>query len=212
MYYITWHKIKIFSGCNLKYFSVKVVCFLFVLMVKKMKNMRQSVYQDIQRSFNKICKIKKFECEPKEKYNSQIINFWNYIFKECLILMKQIKQMAVLDRDNKVLFGVKEYAWLTNNVSYHDVALFFAERNSKGFLFKEKQGYINYALYAAYHPFVTFGERIVEKEDVFAENKVVEVKSDVFVIAKKMQALEFVLITKKNINDRVSALKKIFIK
>ena len=171
---------------------------------------QQSVYQYIQNIFNKICRIKEFECRKNEGKKQDIIDFWSYTFKECLILMKQIKQMAVFDRDNKVLFGDKKYTRLINNVSYYDIALLFAERNSKGLLFKEKREYINYALYVAYHPFKMFGKEIAEKKDVLGERYEFNERNKIFLIAEKMLDLEFILLSQRNLHERIKAVEKIF--
>ena len=179
-------------------------------MRKEMDVTQQSVYQYIQNIFNKICRIKEFECRKNEGKKQDIIDFWSYTFKECLILMKQIKQMAVFDRDNKVLFGDKKYTRLINNVSYYDIALLFAERNSKGLLFKEKREYINYALYVAYHPFKMFGKEIAEKKDVLGERYEFNERNKIFLIAEKMLDLEFILLSQRNLHERIKAVEKIF--
>lgn len=175
-----------------------------------MKIAEQSMYLYIQNIFNKICQIKEFECAQKDKKNPQIINFWNEVLEKSLLLMKQIKQIAVLDRDKKSLLSSKKYKRCFNDMAYQDIALLFAADRKRSSVFEEKRKYLNYALCAAYHPFVIFGEEIKEKEDIFNKEDVFAEKNRIFTIAKKMQMLEFILITQSDINKRLSAVQEIF--
>lgn len=175
-----------------------------------MKVAKQSIYKNIQDFFDRICLLRAFECAERD-CSAEIINFWEYVFDECLLLMKQVKQMAIIDRDKKTSHCSSKYNPYLNNATYQDIACFFmAEKNGISF-FSDKKKYLNYALCKAYHPFVISEDELREKGDVFIEDECFDEKNKLFVIAKKMEDLQKVLIVQKDIALRQSAVQKIFV-
>lgn len=163
-----------------------------------MKTSEESVYHYIQVVFDKIYHQKVFECNDKRQ-TAETVVFWKYTLQKCLFLMRQAKMLkfSCNNTRGKVIF--KNHKICFDYLTYHDVWL----SDEKNECIANKKMYLDYALSRGYD---FLGEqRMVEKKDFFATDD-----QTLLAIARKLERIEFVLITQKKIEQRRSYLQKVF--
>lgn len=161
-----------------------------------MKFANISIYQSVQITFNKIYQLKEFECVKNSIHGQEIIDFWNYVIEESLFLMRQLKMLRKASEYIKCISYGKNKVSLSE-VTYHDILRLEEIKD----ICADKKKYMNYALLKGYESF-----EVLEKE----KNELAECQYTIFDIAEKMERLEYVLITQKEVCERWHLIQEVF--